>query len=156
MAVDAEVPEPSPLFWDHLSDRVSRAVAAETIPTRPWWRIDWSWRSLGLAGAALAAVALVAVVQVARSPQLQPTAANVAVSDAAAVAPSDDAATLLPPLADDESIGLMADLASDLDWDGVAELGLTAQGGTDRAVAELTPDERDELGRLLVEAVGTM
>ena len=49
------MPEPSPLFWDHLSSRVHDAVAAEGQPRAPWWRIDWSWSSVGLAGAAVAA-----------------------------------------------------------------------------------------------------
>jgi len=37
----APVPEPSPLFWTHLSDRIRDAVDAEpTSPGRPWagWR----------------------------------------------------------------------------------------------------------------------
>src|SRR2546428_190985 len=33
--VDVDVPEPSPLFWDHLSARVSAAVAAE-FASAPW------------------------------------------------------------------------------------------------------------------------
>src|SRR3974390_55701 len=31
------VPEPSPLFWDHLSARVRDAVAEEGSPTRVGW-----------------------------------------------------------------------------------------------------------------------
>src|SRR6185436_8662720 len=33
-ARDVDVPEPSPLFWDHLSARVSEAVAAEESDAR--------------------------------------------------------------------------------------------------------------------------
>ena len=29
------VPEPSPLFWEHLSNRVSRAIADEPAPSGP-------------------------------------------------------------------------------------------------------------------------
>jgi hypothetical protein len=38
-----EVPEPSPLFWDHLSGRIREIVAREPLPEtrtawlRPWW-----------------------------------------------------------------------------------------------------------------------
>ena len=35
-----EVPEPSPLFWNHLSARVRDAVAVEPIP-RAWWMTYW-------------------------------------------------------------------------------------------------------------------
>src|SRR6476469_3139983 len=33
-AKDVDVPEPSPLFWDHLSARVSEAVAADRAGSR--------------------------------------------------------------------------------------------------------------------------
>ena len=39
---EAEVPEPSPLFWEHLSRRVSDAVASSDTPTR---RVAVGWRS---------------------------------------------------------------------------------------------------------------
>src|SRR5712672_889696 len=42
-AQDAEVPEPSPLFWDHLSSRVGEAVAAEGASRRSW-RNALLWR----------------------------------------------------------------------------------------------------------------
>ena len=58
------------------------------------------------------------------------------------------------PLADDESMGLVADLASHLDWDGVAEVGWSSDNASARAVGELTDDERVELRRLLTEAIG--
>src|SRR6187402_1816166 len=39
-AGQCDVPEPSPLFWDHLSARV-RAAVAEPAPAAPWWQIQW-------------------------------------------------------------------------------------------------------------------
>src|SRR5687767_6494410 len=37
----ADVPEPSPLFWDHFQVRVLTAVQSEGQPARyVWWR-DW-------------------------------------------------------------------------------------------------------------------
>src|SRR6185295_18015495 len=54
-----EVPEPSPLFWDHFSQRVRAATRAESpAPEMAWWR---SWRSLSLGGLLAAAVLLIAV-----------------------------------------------------------------------------------------------
>ena len=61
---------------------------------------------------------------------------------------------LLAPLADDESMALVADLAGELDWDGVSEVGLASEGGAARAVAELDEAERVELRRLLAEELG--
>ncbi len=151
-AADVEVPEPSPLFWDHLSRRVHDGVAAEPAPRAPWWRIDWSWRPIELAGAALATLALVLFVQAPRRSPSTPAAPETA---AVVGAPSAGAEPMVS-LPDDESIDLMVDLAGDLDWDAAAEIGLAMQGGTDLAVAHLTPGEQAELQRLLSEVVGTM
>ena len=64
-AAAVDVPEPSPLFWDHFSARVHQAVEAERespAPALAWW---WVRRPLiwapGLA-AALLAVAMVSQV----------------------------------------------------------------------------------------------
>lgn len=54
---DVEVPEPSPLFWNHLSARISQAIASGRTPASPapWVRVP-AWRSgVWLAGAAVAA-----------------------------------------------------------------------------------------------------
>ncbi len=150
-ATEADVPEPSPLFWDHLSARVHDAVAAEGQARAPWWRIDWSWTSVGLAGASVAALALVAILQVPRTGSQVPSVSVVA-TNAAGVSAVDAAAEPVA-LPDDESIGLMADLAGDLDWDAVAELGLTTDGLAYRGASEMTADERVELQRLLHEAL---
>lgn len=151
-AVDVDVPEPSPLFWDHLSRRVHDAVAAEPVTPR-WWQVRWTWPTVGLAGAAFAAVALVFVLQAPRT----------AVTDTAATVPqrADVLESVepdpLPALIDDASIGLVADLASDLDVESaLPELGLGARGAADRALSELDADERVELRRLLAEEMGTL
>ncbi len=148
-AAAVDVPDPSPLFWGHLSARVHNAVAADVQPRAPWWRIDWSWTSVGLAGAAVAALALVVFLQMPR-PVVRPGGTS---APAAAGAVASLAAPEPVVLPDDESIGLMADLASDLDWDDVAELGLAPVGGAERAASEMTADERVELQRLLHEAL---
>ena len=63
-AADVDVPEPSPLFWDHLSQRVHEAVAAEEAPGArfpglsgfPAWvgALAGSWRAWAVAGVAAA------------------------------------------------------------------------------------------------------
>src|SRR5258708_24891540 len=58
-AVSVEVPEPSPLFWDHLSARVRDEVAAEAVASRP----GWIWSGLrGLMPLAAVAALVVAVI----------------------------------------------------------------------------------------------
>lgn len=152
-AVETDVPEPSPLFWDHLSRRVHDSVVAEA-PARRWWEAPWTWRPLGLAAAALAAVAVVVALQAPRSPAGQ-TPAGAPPAQVAAVGAGE--AEPLPALEDDASIGLMADLTSDLDVESaLPELGLGARGAAERALSELTADERAELRQLLAEEMGTL
>jgi hypothetical protein len=72
-ACDFEVPEPSPLFWDHLSSRVQDAIAADHQQSSAWlrwlglgtsptgqgvgsWKDLWEPRSLGIVVAAGIAV----------------------------------------------------------------------------------------------------
>src|SRR5262245_17694670 len=44
-ATEADVPEPSPLFWDHFSARVRAAVAVEQAGTEKRAMPDWlSWK----------------------------------------------------------------------------------------------------------------
>ena len=40
-----DVPEPSPLFWDHLAARVGDAIAREPVPApeRGWWSPRLAW-----------------------------------------------------------------------------------------------------------------
>src|SRR5437762_12868319 len=48
---DVDVPEPSPLFWDHLSQRVREAVANEPPPAPGWMnRLNVAWAA-GVFGA---------------------------------------------------------------------------------------------------------
>ncbi len=144
-ALDVDVPEPSPLFWDHFSKRVREAVAAEETPSvRSWgWRtlVPGSWRAWAVAGVA-AAVMISIYATTPRS--LAPSSAA---REAAAPAP-------LEPFgaADDPSLAFVADLAGQIDPEVVNETGWTSHvGAVDEVVANLTEDERIELQRLLEE-----
>lgn len=148
-----QVPEPSPLFWERLSARVLDAVAAEAQPRVPWWRVEWSWRGLAAVGAAVAAVVLVVYLQAMRSRPVSDVARAVTVPAATSESPGFEP---LPPLADDPSLGFVADLTSDLDLDAAfPELGSAGHIAADRALAELNADERLELRRLLTEELGS-
>jgi predicted anti-sigma-YlaC factor YlaD len=142
-----DLPEPSPLFWDHLSARVHAAVAAERAHG-PSSRAPWTgW---GVA-AALGAAALVVAVGLTIAPGTGPTPPLSSVSRAKidASAGAVDAA-----LTDDASLSFVADLASDLDWDAAAEAGLTTPpGAVEGVLPTLSQAETAELQRLLTEAL---
>jgi hypothetical protein len=145
-SLDVDVPEPSPLFWDHLSARVRDAVAADASRSRSWFGVGrWSW---GLAAVMSAVVVVVAVSLSLRTPPTGVTHPPKTVEEASAGAGSSASA-------DDPSFILLGDLAGSLDWDSAVEAGITMDvGAADNAVAELTESERTELQRLLRKAMG--
>src|SRR4051812_47742255 len=145
----ANVPEPSPLFWDHLSQRVREAVAGEEAQGSrlAGWReriaLPASWRSWAIAGIA-AAVAISVYVTAPRTLRLPSGARD---GGAAASVP-------LQPFgaADDPSLALFADLTEQMDSRVITEIGWSSHvGAVDEVVASLTNDERLELQRLLEE-----
>jgi hypothetical protein len=52
-----DVPEPSPLFWDHLAARVGDAIAREPAPVAPqrWWSPRLAWAAAAVVVAAAGA-----------------------------------------------------------------------------------------------------
>lgn len=159
VAARADVPEPSPLFWDHLSARVRDAVAREGFTAEsadsdgrvPLWA---SWRA-GIVAAALAAVLVV----VALLPRTGPTTGGARLEEAGSAA----VVELTPPvdaqvaLADDLPLDLIVQLAGDLEWESMIEAGLaTGAGSADRAIGELSEGERSELQRLLREELSRL
>jgi hypothetical protein len=143
--INVDVPEPSPLFWDHLSARVREAVQAEEARGPAWWRGRLSWT--------FAAAVSLAVVILAVSVTMRTTPDTNGVRSTG-VASSETRGDVVVLAADDPSLTLLTDLAADLDWDRAADAGMTMEiGATERVVAELTDAERVELGRLLREAM---
>jgi hypothetical protein len=105
-----DVPEPSPLFWDHLARRVGDAIAQEPVPVprRPWWAPRLAWAAI-----ALVAVAVTAgyVARQRRVPVAPPVTAHVVVPPE----PQAPDAALLPniDLTPDENWALIAATAED-------------------------------------------
>ncbi len=135
-----EVPEPSPLFWEHLSQRVHDAVAAEPVPKRTWFgHVNAIW-GLGTA-AAIAVLVLAVVTSIEHSaPRSIPAPST---EEPAEVTPS-------AALPDDASWAVMDELASQLDFDEASAAGLGVRpGASDEAVAQMTQDERRALVALL-------
>lgn len=129
---DVEVPEPSPLYWEHLSRRVRTAIDAEP-PTAGGGRGWLRWPVL----APVAALALLVMALAVSLPREAPIARAVAINEAADTAVED-------------SFAVVADLVGDLDWDTAVSAGLiVSPGAADRAVLDLTALEQRELARLL-------
>jgi hypothetical protein len=134
----ADVPEPSPLFWDHFSARVTTAIAeAELPPARRWFH----WHVLApLAGLALLVMALVSSVPSRPGPgdTLTGVTAQATIEEAGADIEAEWT--------------LLADLFSEYDVDSAREAGIVAgPGAADQAVLQLTLGEQQELMRLLRE-----
>jgi hypothetical protein len=148
-ATSVTIPEPSPLFWDHLSARIREDIAAEP-QVRRIGRRPRLLAALGCAAAILVAVGISVRErpQQTISPQAVRNAAPVSPSSAPIVSPSTEAP------ATDAAWALLRDAASDMQFDDAAEAGLNVRpGAVDSAVLDLTPAERDALGRLLQDAI---
>lgn len=162
--LDAELPEPSPLFWDQFSRRVSAAVRAGTRdgasagaggPWRRQWHLAWpEWRVVAPLAGLAGAVALAVVVATGRTPRVETPA------PAALAGTSEPPAVEAPVLAesaDDEAWAAFSTLAAEVD---AADEGLSVPppGAAEGAVLQLSDEERAELIRLLraeIENLGT-
>ena len=143
-----EVPEPSPMFWDHLSARVREAVSAEPEPrTLSWW-LPQSWPHVWLS--ASAAVLAVGIVLATVSRFMMPAApATVAAPPAAAV---DSGSAFVDPAGapDDPTLSLVADLTSSMEWEDASQIQVGSHEGVmDEAVGYLNASELQELQQLL-------
>ena len=134
-----EPPAPSPLFWDHFSERVRQATATETLPAAPRWWSGW-WRPVGALAGALGAIALIVLLRPA--PQV-PGDIRPQVESAAVQTTSDDG-----------SWGLVVGLAAELDASDVREVTVPAAGTVDNLLDELTAAQREALVRLLQKEMG--
>jgi hypothetical protein len=148
-AASDTVPEPSPLFWEHLAARVGAAVRQEPAPRAAWtiWTSRW---------APMTAVAvLVLAIGFGTSMwkglhQGVPVTADPPASEGAVSAPAATDEDF--PSQDDPSWNLLAELSADVVFDDEisAEL-LEVPGLADRALQQLTEPERAELAKILRE-----
>lgn len=131
-AQELRVPEPSPLFWDHFSARVTDATAAEVPRGRPAWFPGW--RPLGAIATALGALALVIVLRPAPAPSVVPVSG--------------------PAAMDDGTWGLVVGLAAELSWSDVHEAATPEDGTADAVIQDLSAAQREALARLLQQEIG--
>lgn len=145
---DDPVPEPSPLFWQHLSERVRLAIddAADEPHSVPWWmRRGWHW---ALAGAAAVGIAALVVVTSQRVQQTE-SVADRAGSSALPVA-SDALEDLAWATPVDDSWAMVVDVAEGLDLESAADAGLGVRPGSiDQALLRLSDEERRDLAGII-------
>jgi hypothetical protein len=151
VAAEVDVPEPSPLYWDHLSARVRETVAREGPSRRPWLDVA-AWRRVVMPACAAGVASLLIVAALSSrlmAPAPSPPArAAVAVEGTEAVDLWNDSAS------DDESLTLVASLSAGLDLEAAGEAGLAAGGSAEHAVTHMDDDDLRELQRLLAQELG--
>ena len=152
-AREVDVPEPSPLSWDHLSQRVRDACGAEPEVGSSGWVPSGSLSRLALAVATVTVIVAVVVGGVLiRSPieEAAPGGDSVAALLANLGLDSWDAEPdLFESFGEEPAWTLVMTLAQEIEWDDTGATELVGPGASERAVLELSPDERRELGRLL-------
>jgi hypothetical protein len=142
----ADVPEPSPLFWEQLSARVRTAIADEPMVLRRLRWFDWPVLS-PVAGLALVIMALAFAVA---SVGDQVAGEQVAVLGNSGERPGDGSGGTVD--GEDSQWTLVEQLVGDLDVEGARAAGIaTMPGSADRVVMQLTSGEQQELIRLLTE-----
>lgn len=144
------VPDPSPLFWDHLSARVRDGVAAAPAAGRS----RWSWpgmRMLIPMGAAAAVVVAVISGTLLLRPVRDGQAPAPIVTEHAAVTASSDARPGTTPDADNAEVwDVLTSAASTVGFDEAHAAGMhVLPAAIDHAVQDLSAAELTELGRLL-------
>lgn len=143
-----DVPEPSPLFWDHLSERVRAAVAEEPLPSATGFRFNWAWTA-SIAGALAIIIIGVAVTLRTAQPMPPPGTPSAAV-DSLSPALNTQAPPLTAGLADDPEWVLMGELASQIDWEDATEAGLAPRpGSAELALSEMSQAEQQQVVELL-------
>ena len=151
------VPEPSPLFWDHLQQRVADAVAAEGKPSRLGW-LAWPARPRVLIPAAALAIVVGVAIGLSISARIPmpslPERPSEVVATTRSVGSELSGSSRLELLNDsladpDPSLQLVADLADALDASGASDAGLATEGSAEHAVTHMTVAELAELQRLL-------
>jgi hypothetical protein len=156
---EVPVPEPSPLFWDHLSARVRDAVSGETpgeradAPVRHGLRglrAALRWPMAVASTAAMALVLLVVTGRDARSPNGVP---------AAPVPGAAGEATDTTPIENGELAGedwaFVADAAESVTYDEVSRLSdAVGPGAAESVITRLTSDEQRELVKLIEAELG--
>lgn len=141
-----DVPEPSPLFWDHLAARVGDAIAREPAPAvgRPWWAPRLGWAALAAVAVVVTAAGAGYLTRPPRAPQ-PPVIAHVAPIEAGPASTGRIAVDVEAPFSDD-GWALLTAVAEDAEPD---ETFAPAAGQTELSLSSLSAEERTALAAVL-------
>ena len=146
MATADDMPEPSPLFWDHFSARVAAQLRSEPAPARSprWSPVPFvTWAVAGVVIMLLISTIVWRTTLHAPSPVVP--AQMSAPADLAGTEPVDD-------LDDDEAWAVVRAATADFAWEDAHEAGISAHPGeVENAALQLNAAERVELERLVDE-----
>jgi hypothetical protein len=132
-----DVPEPSPLFWEHFPERVRTAVDAVPVEAPAWWRRRPAMLAIALGLAVLTAG------WVFYAPQR--LTSDVVAPDVAMMVPDED-----DLLEDDPDWAVMSSLAASAGVEMLREAGFgVAPGGSEAAIDDLDEAERADLVAML-------
>ena len=146
-AADAEVPEPSPLYWNQLIARVNDAIDRDLASDRTWWKA-WTRPRILVPLSAVAALAIV-VLLVPASRDFRGAPPRAATAPANAPTTSAGPAEPRESVDPDPLLAMVADLSATMDFDSAADAGFTERGSAERAVTRMTADELRTLKQLL-------
>lgn len=137
-------PEPSPLYWEHLSENIRDRVAEEPRP-RQRRSSAWIW-----APATVAVGAVAIVIGLSNSHVADRSRGVTSVPETAVLRPAEERA-------EDSSWSLVTEASTDLAWEDVEAAGFSVRPGTaDHAAVDLSDDQRQELARLLREELARL
>lgn len=142
---DERIPEPSPLFWDHFSERVREAVALEPQPRSGWSGFGLQWTASVIGALAIIVIGFAVTMRTGQPiPAVPSETAQVSVEPLASLSPLNDGATW----------SFMGDLASQMDWDAAGEAGFIARpGSAEQALDGLSLDEQRVVVELLQQEI---
>lgn len=149
---DADVPEPSPLFWEHFQSRVDAAVREDAMaPVRaPWWQVllgagvGRTWLTVGAAVAALVMVTMIYERGPVDTELPADAGGHVEAALGVTVVP-DEAALALDGAEWDFVSGMLATLEED----DMRRVLTPSRSGVDAAMGNLSESERKAFLRLL-------
>ena len=149
-----DVPEPSPLFWDHLAARVGEAIARESPPVavRGWWSPRLGWAALAVVLTAAAAGYLTRPTGTLDGP-IAARVAPVPVAPASVAAGPDERAGFAVDIDapfSDEGWALLAAVAEDA---GPDETFVPSAGQAEHSLFLLSAAERTALAAELASAL---
>jgi hypothetical protein len=151
IAVDVDVPEPSPLFWPQLSARVGQSIdeRIEADANHAWWRVWTRPRVLIPASALAVLVLVVTLAPAARSRWMASSVRTPSIAPAVAPTPMGDPATDSGDFAADPALTLVSDLSANMDLDSASAAGFAEPDSAEHAVTHMTGAELTALKQLL-------